>query len=353
MRTHGGNVWQGGAPEDWLDFSANLRPGDPPEWVRSVLNDAISRAAYYPDPAMREARASLAEYLGLNEKWVLPTAGGISGIALAAQLPVAGMMAFAPCFGEYARTAELRGFLLEFLPLIDGDRRILSPAEVLGDRDINSRAVWLCNPLNPVGIAFSRSEIESLLARIEANGGWLVLDEAFIHCCPERSSIDLLTEHPRLLIVGSLTKSLGIPGVRLGYLCARPDVLKMLAEHQTTWELSCFAEGVLRALPAHTEELRAEAQKNAARRVALRGELERLGVYVYPSEANFLLADFKRKVAPIAARLRERGILVRECMDFSGIQDGQHLRLAVKDEIANARFIETLEGVLNTDRFDQ
>ena len=350
MRTHGGNVWQGRAPEDWLDFSANLRPDGAPEWVRAALRDAIDRTQYYPDPTMRAARAALGGYLGIDPAWALPTAGGISAIGLVTRLPAEGMLVFAPCFGEYARAAEQQGVALEFVSLLDGNRNLLRPSEALEEFDVANRAVWLCTPLNPVGIAFPRREIASLLARIEAEKGWLVLDEAFIHCSPEYSSIELLAEHSRLLITGSLTKSLGIPGVRLGYLCAQPDLLRTLAEHQNTWELSCFAEAVLCALPEHARELHVEAEQNARRREALRGELERLGARVYPSNANFLLADFGRDVAPIAARLKERGILVRTCMDFAKMNDGQHLRLAVKDEFANARLIAELARILNSDQ---
>ena len=350
MRVHGGNVWQGRAPEDWLDFSANLRPGGAPAWVREALRGAIGLAAYYPDPTMRAARDALGSFLGVGSDWALPTAGGVSAIDLAARLPVRGMLTFAPCFGEYARAAERQGISLQIVPLLDGARNLLRPSEALADHDVADRAVWLCTPLNPIGIAFPESEIAALLDRVEAEGGWLVLDEAFIHCCPERSSIHLLERHPRLLIAGSLTKSLGIPGVRLGYLSAHPDLLRTLADRQHTWELNCFAEAVLLRLPAHAEELRAEAKENALRRAALRGGLERLGTRVYPSESNFLLADFKRSVAPIAVRLKARGILVRECMDFSKINDGQHLRLAVKDEAANARLIEELERILRTDQ---
>lgn len=346
MRIHGGNVWQGGAPEDWLDFSANLRPGGAPDWVREALLHAVSRTAYYPDPKMHAARSALGAHLGIDADWALPTAGGISAIALAAQLPARNIITFAPCFGEYARAAELQGKGLEALSLLDGGD-ILRPSEILQGRSVEGCALWLCTPLNPVGIAFSREEIAALLGRVESGNGWLVLDEAFIHCCPEYSSVDLLEAHPRLLIAGSLTKSLGIPGVRLGYLCAHPDLLRDLSARQNTWELSCFAEAVLCALPGHEAELKLEAQENAARRERLRGDLIRLGARVYPSEANFLLADFGREVASIAARLKARGILVRECLDFKGIDDGRHLRLAVKEEAANARLLKELKVILN------
>lgn len=343
---HGGDVWREGEPGDWLDFSANIRPGGPPEWVKEVLTEGIADVSYYPDPRMERARQALGEYLGLGAKWVLPTAGGISAIALAVGL-APDMIVFGPCFGEYALLAMRRGVSIRELSLIAGRHELRLPSAALAGNMKDGAAVWLCNPLNPVGIAFDRHEIESLLAMVEAADGWLVLDEAFIHCWPRRGGIDLLAEHPRLVIVGSLTKSLGIPGVRVGYLCAQPEFVKRLAAAQLSWELNCFAACVICALPVHSQELSAEAELNAARRETLRRDLEKLGIYIYPSEASFLLADFGMDVTPIVRSLRARHILVRECMDFHGIDDGRHLRLAVKDETANARLVAELKTALN------
>ena len=78
---HGGNVWEG-QPADWLDFSANLRPEGTPAWVMDTMRAALSQACYYPDRAMRAARAGLALYLGVDESCVLPTAGGAAAIDL-------------------------------------------------------------------------------------------------------------------------------------------------------------------------------------------------------------------------------------------------------------------------------
>ena len=78
----------------------------------------------------------------------------------------------------------------------------------------------------------------------------------------------------------------------------------------------------------------------------VRRALEELGAFVYPSEAAFLLADFGRDVRPLEEYLYGKKILVRRCMDFEGIDDGRHLRLAVKDVSSNARFIKELEETL-------
>lgn len=337
---HGGNVWQGEQPDMWLDYSANLRPEGPPQWVQNALRRSMENVRYYPDPEMKRARAGLAKYLGLDPACVLPTAGGISAIQLASHIPSSQTLLLTPCFCEYAQFARSP---IRRLSLLGKDRQLSLPTAA----DIQPDSLlWLCNPMNPVGHAFSRREVEELLEAVEQAGGMLAVDEAFIEYCPENSVAALVERHERLLITGSMTKILGIPGVRLGYLCAAPELLARLAGEQVTWELSCFAEAVAAALPQHRSEIQADSVCNALRRRALARELEALGAYVYPSQSACLLVDFQRDTAPIIEAMREKGILLRSCMDFDDINDGRHLRIAVKDVAANQILIESLKEVL-------
>ena len=344
--THGGNVWQGGLPADWLDYSANIRPEGAPEWVKQALAEAVGSVSYYPDPQMRRARSAMAEYLSVPAECVQPTAGGISAIDMATHLDAGDMVICTPCFAEYGQLAANRGKTVKRASLLSAPHCIGAPAAQVGCALTEGCAVWLCNPLNPVGTAFSRRQVEDLLDRVEAANGWLIVDEAFIDYCPEHSVVSLVSQRERLLVTGSMTKILGIPGVRLGYLCAQPQVLARLERYQLTWELSCFAEAVACALPEHAEDIRADGRRNALRREALRADLESLGAFVYPSEAAFLLADFGRPVERVERILKEEKILVRSCMNFDGLDDGRHLRLAVKGERANGRLIRALREAL-------
>lgn len=337
--THGGNVWQGEGPGAWLDYSANIRPEGMPEWVRQALRRGMESAAYYPEAGMERATRAMATYLGISPECVLPTAGGISAIELAGRVGRETVV-LTPCFCEYE---QLSPRPVRKVSLLRGERRIAVPEDM---RLPEECLVWLCNPLNPVGCAFSREEVLRLLRRVEDAGGWLAVDEAFIEYCPEHSVADMVERCERLLVAGSLTKILGIPGVRLGYLCAAPRVLEGLRKRQRTWELNCFAEAVACALPEHREEVRSDARENARRRERLREQLEGLGLFVYPSQAAFLLVDLGRDARPVVARLKETGILVRECTDFDGLDDGRHLRLAVKGDENNARLIRALGEVL-------
>ena len=337
---HGGNVWQGDTPSQWLDFSANLRAEGPPEWVREALLRGMENALYYPEPSMKRAKAALAEHLGIPADCILPTAGGISAIQLANKLPGNETVLLTPCFSEYEQLAVSP---IRKISLLKKRREIALPENI--ELKENS-LVWLCNPMNPIGYAFEKAEIEGLLHQIEEQNSYLVVDEAFIEYCPEHSMVDFINKHARLLITGSMTKILGIPGVRLGYLCAQPQVLEALSAHQLTWELSCFAEAVLIALPEHKADIRADSIRNARRREELISGLKTLGIYVYPSQSACVLADFAQPVDAIVKMLKDRKILVRSCTSFDDINDGRHLRLAVKDEASNKILVENLREVL-------
>lgn len=344
--THGGNVWQGKGPESWLDFSANVRADGAPDWVKSAIGDAMTSIGYYPDGKMTAARGGLSAALGLPADCVLPTPGGMAAIEMACPKEKGDVLIFDPAFTEYERVSRRNGHSIRRASLLSAKcmyGSLLGASEELFTRGMT---VWLNNPNNPIGCGFDRAEVISLLKWVEHMRGRLIVDEAFISFSPELSVVDLVREHPALIVVGSLTKSLGIPGVRLGYLCAHPSVLMRLEAEASPWQLNCFAANIAAGYHRHLNQLVEDALVNARRRAALAKGLKNLGLFVYPSRTNYLLAAFGRPVAPVARALRGKGILVRQCQDFQGIDDGYHMRVAVKRTADNMRLLEALEEIV-------
>ncbi|MEG0766774.1 MAG: histidinol-phosphate transaminase [Clostridia bacterium] len=338
---HGGNVWRGGAPDAWLDFSANMRPEGMPDWVRDTLHAAVDDAVYYPDPAMRHAREGLAQTLGLAPSCVEPTAGGIAALQAVSMLPYTQEVVATPAFVEYERLCRLQGRAVRYAPLCDG-HTVLPLAKALFPHLVSGCRVWLCNPSNPLGTAFPRPAVLALLERVEALHGMLVVDEAFGTYCPQNSVRDRVTDHPALVVTGSLTKCLAVPGVRVGYVCAAPTVLQALCARQTPWALNCFAARLLCALPAHGDTLAQITAENTARRIPFAQALTARGWYVYPSEASYLLADTGRPVEALCRALAVQHILVRPCDAFVGL-DEKHLRLAVKTLDMQRRLLQAID----------
>ena len=119
-----------------------------------------------------------------------------------------------------------------------------------------------------------------------------------------------------------------------------------LGKNCLPWELNCFAERVAMELPLHKEEMLEDAQKSLIRTRTFEEGLRSLGLFVYPSASNFVLVDLWREADPVIEALKARHILVRRCMDFEGVSDGRHLRLAVKDDKTNLKFLLTLKEIL-------
>ena len=327
---HGGDVWQGLTPGDYLDFSANLNPEGPPRWVRAAMLEGLENARYYPDLRQRAAIAGLSAFLDLPGECLLPTGGGIEAIQSAADFAARHAVA-QPTFQEYAR----------FCP----NRRDVQRFRLDAYEPGAGECLWLCNPNNPTGDAMPRRDVLALLDRVEAAGGRLVVDEAFIDYCPGHSVRDMVTEHPALMVLGSLTKILAIPGVRLGWLAAHPSVVARVRERQTPWRLNCVADAVAAALPGHGKDFDRIRALNDRRRDAFAAELTAIGARVHPSAANFLLCDFGRDMRPAVDALRRERILLRPCGMFPGLTHG-HVRLCVRTEGENETLVEAMENVL-------
>ena len=326
---HGGNVWQGERPSDWLDFSANLRPEGMPEWVKDALFRAADDARYYPDPEMKAARRGLAAYAGVDESMILPTAGGIEAIDFLLSLDRGRVLVDGPTFGEYDRRAAVSG------------RRCVRAGGVRAEKG-DTRVI--CNPNNPTGEALSREEILNIHKTLSQNGARLLADEAFIDYCPENSVRGAVTES--LCVAGSLTKILCVPGIRLGYVCADPDTVARLEQKALPWRINAFAAKIAEALPEHLDEIRKDAQLNARRREAFAETLRNMGAKVLPSRANFLLCGFGRDMTEAVRYLKSKHILVRECASF-GLGAGW-LRFAVRTEEENGLLAGELEKWLRS-----
>ena len=324
---HGGNVWVTENPSEWLDFSANLRPEGPAEWIPGVIRQSLDNIRYYPDPEMKRACKGIALFLGVPDECVLPVTGGAAAIDLVVQLTDGRVLTQPPTFGEYTARAAIHG----------RKTAVWEGACEPGDTLI------VCNPNNPTGEIRTKETLLALLAETEASGGSLAVDEAFIEYCPEYSLRRDL--RPGLIILGSFSKILGTPGIRLGYLCAEPETIDKFRQKMLPWTPDAAATEIAAALPGHREQIAAECELNRKRRSLFREQLEKLGAEVYPSEGNFLLADFQRDMSAAADTLKARKILVRTCVSF-GLPESCW-RLAVKTEEENTRLIAALEDIIN------
>lgn len=347
-RTHGGD-WAGFALAHGclpLDFSANISPLGVPRGVQEALREAAGQADRYPDPLCRELRGALSEHEGVPAEWIL-CGGGAANLIFRAVLALGPGRALvtAPAFAEYEAALESVGCAVERYALRPEEDFRLRP-DILEKITPETDLVFLCEPNNPTGVTTPRPLLLRILERCRETGTRLVVDECFGDFLDEPELHTLkgaLADFPNLLILKAFTKLYGMAGVRLGYaLCEDTELLERMRRAGQPWAVSSLAQAAGVAALKETDYVRQVRALIAAERPRLAEQMERLGLRVVPGEANYLLF---RSETPLDAPLGQRGILLRCCGNYAGL-DGTWYRAAVRTRAENQRLIAALEEVL-------
>ncbi|OQP88503.1 threonine-phosphate decarboxylase [Rhizobium rhizosphaerae] len=229
---HGGGLTAamrhyGGRRGDWLDLSTGLNPCPP--GLPPISPEAWHRL---PDEsAVLEARHAARDFYGTGALLPLPVAGTQAAIqSLPALLPAllagSGRVAIlAPTYGEYRRVFQAAGHAVDLVTDLD----------MIG---AEHRLVIIVNPNNPTGRLLPAATLLALADRLSAQGGVLVVDEAFADVAPQESLAGHAGHRPGLIVLRSLGKVFGFAGIRLGFVLAEPALLLRLDHLLGPWSVS-------------------------------------------------------------------------------------------------------------------
>jgi threonine-phosphate decarboxylase len=210
--------------------------------------------------------------------------------------------------------------------------------------------VFLCNPNNPTGQVMNRRALSELAEVVERQQGWLIVDEAFIDYCQEQSVVSLLKEHPRMVVLRSLTKFYAMPGLRIGYLLGASKVVGLVKERQPPWSVNSLAQAVSCAvLLDETYAKKSRIFMENERSCFVRGLRSVSGLQVYSSAANFVLIGLPgwTSAGEVTDRLASERLLVRDCSTLPGLSM-QMIRVAIRTAKDNQRLLAAFGVCLKT-----
>lgn len=330
-----------------LSDSVNLW-GAPPAALRAIAEPTRELVSRYPSPRSESLAPSLLRYLGLgNVTGVHAVTGCGSDDVLDAAMRAFGdagdRVAFSvPTFSMVPLFARLNG--LEPIPVPFADNLDLDADRLIAAR---AKITYLCAPNNPTGTAISRAAVEHVASRA---AGIVLLDEAYAEFAPE-SFADLVGRYERLLVVRTFSKAFGMAGLRIGYAAGVASLVSTVERARGPYKVSVLAERAAHAALSDTSGGLGWVRKHARLAVEIRDRvasaLTVMELEPLPSTANFLFIP-TASAAPLAARLRERGVLVRQ---FSGLPreprvlaeaDGAALRVGVGSWVMMQRFLDAL-----------
>jgi histidinol-phosphate aminotransferase len=326
--------------DDIIKLNTNENPYPPSPHVLAAIASATDRLRLYPDPRAFALRETIAGHYGVAPEQVFVGNGSDEVLAHTFQALLkhdAPLLFPDITYSFYPVYCGLYGIRYEEVPL-DAAMRVQ-----IADYQRPCSAILLPNPNAPTGIALPRHAIEALVT--EHPDRLVVVDEAYVDFGAE-SAVPLVARHDNLLVIQTLSKSRALAGLRVGFAIGqRPliEALERVKDSFNSYPLGCLAiAGAIAAIKddAWFQETR---QRIMANRHSLAGSLSELGFEVLPSTANFVFARHRSHGgADLAARLRERGVLVRH---FRKPRIEDFLRITVGTEEQCDRLIELLRGL--------
>ena len=203
---------------------------------------------------------------------------------------------------------------------------------------------FLCNPNNPTGRLADPNLLYKIAGICRNNETLLILDECFMDFTSGKSLLPQLRKYPNLLILRAFTKIYAMAGLRLGTLyCADAQLLSRIAAFRPAWSVSSVAQIAGIAALKEIDWIENTRRIVESEKKFMEENLRRLGLTAYQSDANFLLLKSER---PLYAPLREHGILVRSCGNFTGL-DELYIRIGLKKHDENRMLLRVLSEVLN------
>lgn len=352
---HGGNLERamekyGISSEEIIDFSANINPLGFSSKTRETIIKNLDRLSHYPDPECKEAKKEISHYFKIDYENIILGNGSTELIYLIVQtLNPKKVLIPVPTFCEYERALNNNNVSINFYKLKEKQEFLVSIDEIIPQL-AGIDLVFLCNPNNPTGTFLPKKEMLTLVKEVQKRKIFLVLDEAFIDLYEEESLIkEVKKNYDHLIILRSLTKFFGLPGLRIGFVASSPKLIENLEAQKIPWSVNCLAQIAVR------EILRDEKFINKSKSFLLEEkeffyqELSNIeGWKVYKPSANFIFIKLLGNISSegLMEQLAKKGILIRDCSNFRGLEEGKFIRVAVRTRKENIKLLKELKLIL-------
>lgn len=290
---------------------------------------------------------------GVKEDYIVPGNGAAELIKALMELLPGTLGITRPTFEEYPNRRE-EDTLVTFVPANDEFR--YSSQDLIDYFSVNrADNILLINPDNPSGNFIPREDVLKLAEWCESEGIRLIVDESFVDFSigwRENTMLhdSILETYPRMIVVKSISKSYGVPGIRLGILCsADVEVISRIKKMVSIWNLNSFCEFFMQIFTKYEKDYHVACDKFIVERDSFESELRKINfLRVIPSQANYFLVEV---LPPFTAKelvlkmLKEHNILMRDCSGKGGFDGRQYMRIAVRNNQDNSRLIEALKSL--------
>lgn len=339
-----------------LDFCYLVNPYFPPQGMLDEMKanfDTLVRE--YPS-GMAVNSLLAGKYFNIKQDSVVVGNGAAELIKALIEPIEAPVGVVLPTFEEYPNRAH-KEHIVTYLP--DNPEKSYTATDLMtyfGDKGL--AYLVLINPDNPSGNYIPKAQVLDLIRWCGMKGIKLILDESFVDFsdtdqAPSFLQDDLLEQYPHLYVVKSISKSYGVPGLRLGVLASGDhEVIGRLKKQVAIWNINSFAEFYLQIFGKYESEYTEACQVFIQERSRFYEALQNIDfIRVIPSQANYFLCQVKPpfRAQELAIRLlKENNILIKDCGHKTGFGSQEYIRIAIRDEHDNTLLVKALKALQNS-----
>ncbi len=335
-----------------LDFCYLVNPYFPPQRLVDELKanfDTLLRQ--YPS-GMRVNSLLASRYFDVEQDYIVVGNGAAELIKAYMENHVARLGIVLPSFEEYPNRLPLDKVVPYTPPSDDFHYSAADIKAYFNSADIST--LLIINPDNPSGNYIPYADLLDLIAWGKGRGVNILVDESFVDFAKVDGNYTLfddaiLQANPHLVVVKSISKSFGVPGLRLGVLaCGDASLIAILKKEVAIWSINSFAEYYLQIYHKYSSDYRLACQQFMEERELFFEELQQVPyLQVFPSQANYFLCKLRGRFTShqLALELLKAGILIKDCSTKKAFAGANYIRIAIRDRHDNNYLVQTLKSL--------
>jgi histidinol-phosphate aminotransferase len=335
-----------------IKLASNENPFGPSPLALEAIRAAAAEVNLYPDNDASELRQALAARHQLDEQQIFIADGSLGILDVIARtllVPGTNCISSERSFISYPIVTRTIGAQFVGVPMRNDAYDLDAIAEAINEQ---TRAVILANPNNPTGTMFDADAAETFLNRVPGSV-LVVLDEAYSDFAEyfarqrgiaySRSFEYVRAGRQNVLVLRTFSKAHGLAGIRLGYACGNPELLRYFARVRNSFSISVVAEAAGLAGIRDENHIRKTVENNAVGAAWLMERFKELGIRAVPTSANFIYFTIDEDANAFAKRMQAEGVIVRSLAPW-GAPNAIRVSIGTPDE--NETFVRALKKLV-------
>ena len=335
-----------------LDFCYLVNPYFPPKQMLDEMKASFETLLREYPSGMRVNSLLAAKNFSLKQEYIAVGNGAAELIKVLIERHTAKIGVIYPTFEEYPNRA-VRENIVSYIPT-NADKHYSADDIIAfyGDKEIGT--LLLINPDNPSGNYIPYSDLMRLIEWTGKHGVQFIVDESFVDFVDVEGEFsllhnELLADNPHLVVVKSISKSYGVPGIRLGILASgNTEIIATIKKEVAIWNINSFGEFYMQIYEKYHKDYLLACKAFREERKLFHEELQQIPfLRVIPSQANYFMCELiggKYTSHELAVKLLAGyNILIKDCSGKSAFDGGEYIRIAVRDRNDNHTLVEALK----------